>query len=284
MSYITSPLSEYIGSHIYEIFGFDTHKTILGYKKNKVVVACKDFCETPSTRLLEMRTIKNYENEQLEILLDKQMPSSVSGDNVNLNEQMLHLKYNPILQKVDGAIERFWDMAIIDILIDNNDRNNGNWGLLVDEATGIYCLAPIYDNGNAFSNKASDTQLRTYMDGDPSDLINRLIGNRTAYEYNDKLLSAKKLLKTNIPELENAVIRNVPKIIKNLDRMEAFINNIPETYHGMVICSDIRKQYYIKGIKIRTTYLLQPIYDDLINKRKQKTKDQPAKTALHKKQ
>ncbi|MCM1236977.1 MAG: CtkA family protein, partial [Ruminococcus flavefaciens] len=27
MNYITSPLSEYIGSHIYEILGFDVHKT-----------------------------------------------------------------------------------------------------------------------------------------------------------------------------------------------------------------------------------------------------------------
>ena len=47
ISYVTSPLSEYIGSHIYEILGYDVHKTILGIcndgKRNKVVCACKDF-------------------------------------------------------------------------------------------------------------------------------------------------------------------------------------------------------------------------------------------------
>lgn len=263
MSYITSPLSEYIGSHIYQILGFDTHETILGYRNHKIVVACRDFCDTPSTRLLEMRTIKNGANRELEDILDQQMPSSESGDIVNLNEQSLHLRYNPTLQKVNRVNERFWDMVVIDILIDNNDRNNGNWGLLIDEMTSIYSLAPIYDNGNAFSNKTSDARLRQYLNGDPTDLINRLTGNRTAYEYDNKLLSAKKLLKTDIPDLNEAIIRNVPKIIENMDRIKAFINDIPEKYHDMAVCSGIRKEYYIKGIEIRTTHLLQPIHQIL---------------------
>ena len=43
VSYVSSPLSEYIGSNIYGILGFDVHKTILGYRNDKIVVACKDF-------------------------------------------------------------------------------------------------------------------------------------------------------------------------------------------------------------------------------------------------
>ena len=43
ISYTTAPLSEYIGSHIYSILGFDVHDTLLGIKKGKAVVACKDF-------------------------------------------------------------------------------------------------------------------------------------------------------------------------------------------------------------------------------------------------
>ena len=43
LSYTTTPLSEYLGSHIYEIIGIDTHKTELGIFDNKLVVACKDF-------------------------------------------------------------------------------------------------------------------------------------------------------------------------------------------------------------------------------------------------
>ena len=43
--YTTAPLSEYIGSHIYEILGYDVHCTILGYRNHKLVVGCKDFAE-----------------------------------------------------------------------------------------------------------------------------------------------------------------------------------------------------------------------------------------------
>lgn len=43
LSYTTMPLSEYLGSHIYETIGIDTHKTKLGVTNKKIVVACKDF-------------------------------------------------------------------------------------------------------------------------------------------------------------------------------------------------------------------------------------------------
>lgn len=43
MSYSISPLSEYIGSHIYKSVDIPVHKTMLGIRDNKLVVACKDF-------------------------------------------------------------------------------------------------------------------------------------------------------------------------------------------------------------------------------------------------
>lgn len=57
ISYTTSPLSEFLGSKIYELLGYDVHKTLLGIRNNKLVVACKDFCETERT-LREVRTLK----------------------------------------------------------------------------------------------------------------------------------------------------------------------------------------------------------------------------------
>ena len=58
LSYTTSPISEYIGSHIYKLLGFDTHETKLGIASEKVVVACKDFKEK-GEELYEFREIKN---------------------------------------------------------------------------------------------------------------------------------------------------------------------------------------------------------------------------------
>ena len=43
ISYTTSPLSEYLGSKIYESLGISVHNTLLGIRRNKLVVACKDF-------------------------------------------------------------------------------------------------------------------------------------------------------------------------------------------------------------------------------------------------
>jgi hypothetical protein len=46
ISYTTSPLSEFLGSQIYKILGYDVHETLLGTRNNKLVVACKDFCKS----------------------------------------------------------------------------------------------------------------------------------------------------------------------------------------------------------------------------------------------
>ncbi len=263
MSYVTSPLSEYIGSHIYNILGYDVHETVLGYRNNKIVVACKDFCQKPGITLMEMRTIKNGANKELESILEAQMHSSTTGDRVDLQEQILHLQYNPTLKKVSGVNERFWDTVVVDILIDNNDRNNGNWGIIVDMNDQTYRLAPIYDNGNAFSNKSTNKQLEVYMQSD--DIVNRLTGSRTAYEINGKQLSAKKMLKQQIPELKEAICRVVPNIKSHIGEIETFIENIPESYQGIPVCSDIRKKYYITGVKVRLEKMLQPEYEKICN-------------------
>lgn len=79
--------------------------------------------------------------------------------------------------------------------IDNNDRNNGNWGLLIDMTTGERQLAPVYDNGNAFSNKATDETLAALSE-------DSMVGGRTIYVLDQHLLSAKKFLKLDIEELK----------------------------------------------------------------------------------
>lgn len=261
VSYVSSPLSEYIGSHIYQILGYDTHETKLGIRRGKIVVGCRDFRKI-GTALWEIKSIKNAANEQLAEKLEQELHHSSTGDRVNLNEMILHLKYNPILQQTKGASERFWDMAVVDVLIDNSDRNNGNWGILRDENTNTSCLAPVYDNGNAFTSKASDEQLAAYLR--ETDLTDRLIGGRTAYDWNGKLLSAKKLLKLQQRGLQEAIIRNVAVMNEKLPEIRDFIQTIPEFCQGKNICSPIRKEYYIRGVEARLQYLLEPAYKKLI--------------------
>ena len=68
LSYVNSPLSEYIGSNIYKILGYDVHETILGTffdgKKNKVVCACKDFIKDDPVQFIH----RFHKKEDIEII------------------------------------------------------------------------------------------------------------------------------------------------------------------------------------------------------------------------
>lgn len=105
VSYTTSPLSEYIGSHIYEALGIPVHETIMGVKDGKVVVACKDFLKDGDI-LQEFRELKNmYHKELTDIIADER--SSGSGDGVELSVVLAVLEKNRILKKIPGANRGF---------------------------------------------------------------------------------------------------------------------------------------------------------------------------------
>ena len=119
MSYSTSPLSEYIGSHIYESINIPVHKTMLGIRDNKLVVACKDFRND-----ISKITFEDY-NSIYNIYvsgLDEKLSSITSSSNhtVDLNEIMIVMENNPRFINTKGLKDRFWDMFIIDVLIGNN--------------------------------------------------------------------------------------------------------------------------------------------------------------------
>ena len=79
VSYMTSPLSEYIGSHIFQQLGIPVHETLLGIRNGKVVVACKDF-RPKGQLLLEMKMIKNAANAELSDRLEQELHYSSTGD------------------------------------------------------------------------------------------------------------------------------------------------------------------------------------------------------------
>ncbi len=257
MSYTTSPLLEYIGSRIYQILGYDVHKTLLGIRNKKLVVACKDFCRREGA-LREIRTIKNANNKELADILEASFSSTGTEHIIELDEIILHLEYNRILSKVEGIKERFWDCVVIDILINNNDRNNGNWGILYEE--GNYKLAPIFDNGASFSDKLSETSIRDMLIN-PAKLSQSAIGTVTAYSKNGHKLTAKKLLELDRKELNKAIKKNVPLIKAHMDEMKTFLLSIPEKYHDIDIISSARKEFYIKGMELRFEKLLLPAYE-----------------------
>ena len=262
VSYSTAPLSEYIGSHVYAILGYPVHDTALGLRNGKLVVACKDFCDTPG-QLVEFRGFKNVYDQQLERILEEDLPSTGSEHFVELPEILIHLQYNPTVNRVPGVTERFWDCAIIDGFINNNDRNNGNWGFL-RTAEG-YRLAPVYDNGAAFSNKATEETLKKRLQSRQTAEASALNGT-TIYSSGGKNITFRNLLKVSLqnPDFRAAVKRNVPLVQQCMPQIRTFMERIPESAEKIPVCSSVRKAVYMQDMELRLEKLLLPTLEQVI--------------------
>lgn len=259
LPYTTAPLSEYLGSHIYSILMFDVHETILGFRRNKIIVACKDFSSSRG-KLLEIRTIKNASNEQLEEKLNIELHETGSSHSVNFNEILLHLKYNDILKQVDGICDRFWDQILIDGFIGNNDRNNGNWGVVLHGSK--YELAPIFDNGGAFYSKLDEDQILSRLSSE--DKINNIANSvTTVYSIEDHKLTLKEMFDNNYDGLNRSLLHNVPIIEDKLSDIFDLIDEVPEYYNGILVCSENRKEYYKRILETRFNKLILPAYAKL---------------------
>lgn len=263
ISYTTAPLSEYIGSHIYQELGYDVHETLLGFRNNKLVVACKDFCLNRGD-LLEIRTLKNTYNEELENRLNVEISSTGSQHMIEIKEILIHLDNNPILSNIHGLKERFWDCVVIDGLINNNDRNNGNWGILLENNT--YKISPIFDNGASFSNKLSDEKIRTRLKNFDN-LRMSAVNIATAYSDNGKRFTYKKILSFNNEDLKDAIMKNTKLISDKMGDITNLLNSIPNVYKGIPIITEERKNFYLKSMEIRFNELILPRYLEICKER-----------------
>jgi len=162
-SYSNSCFSEHIGSSVYRLLGIPAQETTLGIHRNgktKVVCACKDFTK-PGIRLYDFCSIKNT-------VID----SESGGTGTDLSDILTTIEQQ---QFVDPTIvlQRFWQMFVVDALLGNFDRHNGNWGFLTDEITGISTLAPVFDCGSCLLPQADDTIMKKCLE-DPAELDARI--------------------------------------------------------------------------------------------------------------
>jgi len=67
------------------------------------------------------------------------------------------------------------------MLINNNDRNEDNWGIIKYKKEGQYKLSPIYDCGNSFYGKTSDERIYDIMSNNGK-LNSSSLNGITAYE------------------------------------------------------------------------------------------------------
>ena len=253
----TSPLSEYIGSHIYNILGIEAQETALGIRHGKLVVACKDFCKKEGA-LREFRTLKNVYDPKLPKALEENIYSGSEKQFIPLETMLIHFQYNPVLRLVPDIQVRFWEQFIVDMLIGNNDRNNSSWGILYEGEK--YRPAPVFGNGAAFYAKVPDSKLSEYLD-DEDMMLQSVSGCISVYTYEGRNIYGKDLVKITDECYLKTAADIIPKIISKMDKIRDFINGIPKKCGGIDVCSDIRKSFYIKSMQIKLENYLMPVYE-----------------------
>lgn len=239
MSYTHSCISEYLGSHIFDIVGIPVQQTLLGiYRvngKEKVVVACKDFT-TYETVLQDFASLKNT-------LID----SEHSGYGTELSEITEAIEEQSFIDPVTLR-EHFWDMFIVDALIGNWDRHNGNWGFLYNNRSDEISIAPIYDCGSCLYPQADDTVMEMTLN-DPAEMDFRIFEipvsgirmNGEKIRYFDFISSLQNR------DCNAALERIVPRI--DMQRIAALVNDTP-------YASDLQKLFYLTMLKERKEKIL----------------------------
>ena len=57
----------------------------------------------------------------------------------------------------------FWDMFVVDALIGNWDRHNGNWGFLYSQEKDELELAPIFDCGSSLFPQVDEEMMKMIL-------------------------------------------------------------------------------------------------------------------------
>lgn len=244
ISYINNAFSEYIGSNIFKMVGFPTQNTIIGvYKyneKEKIVCACEDF--TNSNKVLY-----EFENLALSTNPDKKIETELT-DILNVLDE------NNIIN-IPKIREKFWDMFVIDSLIGNTDRHNGNWGFLLDTKTNKIEFAPIYDCGSCLNPMIDDDEIKKLQD---NDIKNLAINCYSCLKENSKKINYMTYIKECKNKECNKAILRVFKNIK-IDEINKFIDEIS-------CMSNERKEFYKKIINIRYK-IIKEVYNKINNEK-----------------
>ena len=262
VSCTTSPLSEYLGSCIYALAGIPVHETLLGVRNNRVVVACKDFTRVRNAgqtqgfgRLAPDRLLVPFHDLKNSFMSSDLESYSGTGSETLLDEVLATIHGLDILQSIPGVLTRFWDMFVVDAFIGNNDRNNGNWGILIDTANGEASLAPVFDNGDAFFNKRSLAQMAKRLEDERSLREDALHTTLSAYKYTGldkeghRINPFDYISQGENPDCLAAVLRFVETL--DFSAVEDMLRHIPEAFGNLAVMPEVQKEFYLALMRIR---------------------------------
>lgn len=240
-----SYVSEYIGSHLFQLAGMEAQQTFLGTCDGSPVVVMKDFIGE-NERFVPFNDIGDSTLEQ-----------SRERYQYTYDDIMQMLEDNMKLTNVEETIHHFWDMYLMDAWIGNFDRHGSNWGFL--KKNNQYRMAPVYDNGSSlFPRLNTEEKLQKVLDSE-EEMLKRVY----TFPTSQILLCGKKssyyelIDSLQYKECNEALMRIIPKI--DLEKMEKLIDEIEEI-------STIRKIFYKRMLHLRYDIMIKEPYQKLIGR------------------
>ena len=235
-------VSEYLGSHIFALLGFDAQETYLGTYNNQNVVIMKDFLSAGA------QFVPFNEVGESSLDVDKEKVQYTYTDIM----KMLHA--NKKLTDVDKTIDVFWDMYIVDALIGNFDRHGMNWGFIKKD--NRYSLAPIFDNGSALFPQMNDEEEMLRIINDQKEIDKRVYEFPTSQiKLRGKKTSYYKVINSlQFKQCNTALVR-----IYNRINMEALYKLIDD----LDCITPTHKQFYKEMLQNRDEKILKSSYEKL---------------------
>ena len=164
LSYTNGCFSEHIACSIFNMLGVAAQETILGTfdvaGKAKIVCACRDFT-IDGKQLFDFCSIKNT-------ILD----SDSNGSGTELSDILETIEKQQFVEP-GRLLEHFWEVFVIDALLGNFDRHNGNWGFLYNPVSKSTDLAPVYDCGSCLLPQADESVMRSVLENE--DALNKRV-------------------------------------------------------------------------------------------------------------
>lgn len=239
MSYSNGCFSEYLGCQIYESIGIPVQKTLLGTfrvrGKEKIVVACHDFTK-PGVVLQDFASLKN-----------QMIDSERNGYGTELSDILYTFSEQTAVDETELS-QRFWEMFIVDALIGNWDRHNGNWGFLYNTMTDEMELAPVYDCGSSLYPQADDKIMTSVLTNEKERDFRIFEIPTSAVMINGKKIKYFDFISSLQNEDCNlALKRIVPRI--DMAKIEKIIDDTP-------FLSDLQRQFYMTMLAARKERIL----------------------------
>lgn len=260
MSYSNSCISEYLGCKIFESVGIPVQDTMLGTymtekSGEKVVVACKDFTSVGIV-LQDFASLKNQ-------IID----SERNGYGTELGD-IVSVFTEQTAMEPEELSRRFWDMFIVDALIGNWDRHNGNWGFLYDMQQDTLTLAPVFDCGSSLFPQADERMMENIL-ADKREVNHRIFNiPQSAIQKNGRKINYYEFISSlGNEDCNRALMRIVPRI--DMKRIAEIIAETP-------IISDVQKEFYEKMLVARKERIL-----DYSMKQLRKQEKKSAKEIIH---